>query len=67
MFWEGVFENGLEFELKLQYGTVILNLPALLNKNKIIIGHVADFPDCADVISKFENWIKFNSNELVNR
>ena len=60
MFWEGCFNDGRTFELKLEYGTVILIVP----NAEVIIGYVSDFPDVIDVTSKFENWIARNSDEL---
>ena len=62
MFWEGSFEDGREFELELKYGTVILTFPK--EKKEIVVGHTADFPDVADVILIFENWIIENSDKL---
>jgi hypothetical protein len=60
MFWEGRFSNGDSFELVLKYGTVIL----FVSKKEIVIGYVSDFPDVADVISKFELWVTSYSEDL---
>ena len=56
MFWEGKFSGGQSFELMLEYGSIILIVPP----KKYIIGYVSDFPDVADIVSIFENWVETN-------
>ena len=60
MFWEGQFSDSRNFELKLEYGTVIL----VVSQKEIIIGHVSDFPNVTDVISKFRTWVATDPEEL---
>ncbi len=60
MFWEGQFTDGRHFELSLRYGTVSL---AITSKD-LVIGHVSDFPNVADVLSLFENWVATDPDEL---
>jgi len=60
MFWEGQFTDGRQFELKLEYGTVIL----IVQKDEFSIGRVSDFPDVTDVISIFKNWVATDPEDL---